>query len=195
MHSGYSACTRQTLFLIIMAVFFIMAVSCSLNYDETHKSAESSKPELAFQSVIFNRYEDSRVTVSFTAEKLEQYRNNMAYARTASFDFWNTKNEKELTGSCRLLGMQQYKNLFSLYDDIHIINVQDESDIKASALQWNSERKTLVSDKSKTVRISKKSIEIEGQCFSAENMTNSYEFSAGVSGSIHTEDPEQELSE
>lgn len=178
--------------LICRSLFFLLSFtmleSCSLNYEVTKKETLHSSPELSFQTAIFNRYENNKVTVSVSAEKIEQYTSNISYAKQASFDFWNTSNERELTGSCRLLGMQTYKNIFTLYDDIHITDIKNESDILATALKWNSEKKSLVSDKSKTVHLSKKSMEIEGVCFSADGQTNSFEFTSGVSGTIHLEE-------
>ncbi len=167
---------------------FSMLASCSLNYEVTKKEIHNNSPELLFQTAIFNRYENNKITVSVSAEKIEQYTSNTSYAKQAYFDFWNDRNERELTGSCRLLGMQTYKNLFTLYDDIQITDIKNKSEIQASALKWNSEKKSLVSDKSKIVRLSKKSMEIEGTCFSADGETNSFEFTAGVTGTIHLED-------
>ena len=112
------------------SLFFLLSFtileSCSLNYEVTKKETLHSSPELSFQTAIFNRYENNKVTVSVSAEKIEQYTSNISYAKQVSFDFWNTSNERELTGSCRLLGMQTYKNIFTLYDDIHITDIKNE---------------------------------------------------------------------
>lgn len=175
---------------LIFLLFLLILNSCSINYEEVRKSANQNKPELSFQDVIFNRYENNRIIVSLDAEKLEQYKSNVSYARKVSFDFWNNNEEKELCGSCRLVGIQPYKNIFTLYDDIYIQDIKTDSEIKASTLQWNSEKKTLISDKSKTVNITKKNITIEGQCFSADGKTNSYEYSSGVSGTINIDSSE-----
>ncbi|MCR5763495.1 MAG: LPS export ABC transporter periplasmic protein LptC [Treponema sp.] len=173
---------------LISFLCFIVFTSCSLNYEVKKREAKNDQPEFLFQNVIFNRYENNRITVSVIAEKLEQYPSNVSYAKQVSFDFWNNSNERELSGSCRLLGMQSYNNIFTLYDNIQITDIKNESDIQASALRWNSEKKTLTSDKSKSVKVSKKSMEIEGTCFSADGDTNYFEFTSGVSGTIHLEE-------
>lgn len=178
--------------LIFKSICFLIGctllASCSLNYEDNRKESLHSSPELSFQTVIFNRYENNKITVSVSADKIEQYTSNVSYAKQASFDFWNEKNERQVTGSCKLMSIQTYKNIFALYDDIQITDIKNESEINASALKWDSGKKFLVSDKSKMVRLSKKKIEIEGTCFSAAEETNSFEFASGVSGIIHLEE-------
>ena len=63
---------KKTLFLIFSVFLFF---SCSVKYEETVR-AEDVVPEFIFSNVELTRFEKNKISVSFTAEQLEQYKNS-----------------------------------------------------------------------------------------------------------------------
>lgn len=178
----------------LIAALLLCAVlpSCSLKYDED-ESSEDDSPELEFTNVDYKKYEDKVMTSEIKADALEQYKSDdTAYAKNASFKSWNKKAELVAEGSCGYLGLDSDKEVYVLFDDIFIDNVEQEFRLEAQSLKWSGKTQMLVSGKEDEVRLERDDVEVTGSGFSASADTRSFEFANPVSGVITTSDDEDE---
>ena len=79
---------KETLFLIFSTLLFF---SCSVKYEETVR-AEDAVPEFIFSNVELKRYEKNKLSISFSAEQLEQYKKSSeSYAKNIEFSAYDDK--------------------------------------------------------------------------------------------------------
>ena len=169
--------------------------SCSLKYDED-ESTEGDSPELEFTNVDYKKYEDKVMTSQIKADALEQYKSDdTAYAKNASFKSWNKNAELVAEGSCGYLGLDSDREVYVLFGDIFIDNVEQEFKLEAQSLKWSGKTQMLVSGKEDVVRLERDDVEVTGSGFSASADTRSFEFANPVSGIITTSDDEGEQGE
>ena len=174
--------------LLVCAVLF----SCSLKYDED-ESTDGDSPELEFVNVDYKKYEDKVMTSQITADALEQYKSDdTAYAKNASFKSWNKRSELVAEGSCGYLGLDSDREVYVLFGDIFIDNVEQEFRLEAQSLKWSGKSQMLVSGKEDEVRLERDDVVVLGSGFSASADTRTFEFSNPVSGIITTSDDDEE---
>lgn len=162
------------------------SLSCSLKYDD-EVSTDSIIPELEIQDVDYKKYENSKLKVQIKAEKLERYKSDgAAFASRASFYTWDEEMVLKTEGSCSLLGMNDQTEIYTLFDDIFINNIDQKFKIRASSLKWNGKKETLVAAKDDTVYIERDDIQISGTGFSASGVDRSFTFDSNVDGLILT---------
>ena len=176
---------KKTIILLFSTVLFF---SCSVKYEETVR-AENVVPEFIFTNVNLSRYENNKLSVTFTAEKLEQYKNSPeSYAQNIEFSSYNKNNELITEGSCKLLSVNTDTEIYTLFDDIQVSSKEDNVKFYSDSLKWNAKTEQLTSGKSDTVRIEKNDAIIYGSGFSASGVSKSFSFSGSVSGQIITKD-------
>ena len=181
----------------LTAALLVCAVlsSCSLKYDEG-ESTEDDSPELEFVNVDYKKYEDKVMTSQIKADALEQYKSDdTAYAKNASFKSWNKKAELVAEGSCGYLGLDSDREVYVLFDDIYIDNVEQEFRLEAQSLKWSGKSQMLVSGKDDEVRLERDDVVVTGSGFSASADTRTFEFANPVSGVITTSDDDDEEEE
>lgn len=173
---------------VILLFSTVLFFSCSVKYEETVR-AEDVVPEFTFTQVDLNRYESNKLTVKFTAEKLEQYKNSSeSFAKNIEFSSYNKKNELTTEGSCNLLAANTDTEIYTLFDNIQVSSKEDNVKFYSDSLKWNAKTEQLTSGKSNTVKIQKDDATIYGSGFSASGVSKSFSFSGSVSGEIITKD-------
>lgn len=173
---------------VILLFSTVLFFSCSVKYEETVR-AEAVVPEFTFTQVDLNRYESNKLTVKFTAEKLEQYKNSSeSFAKNIEFSSYNKKNELTTEGSCNLLAANTDTEIYTLFDNIQVSSKEDNVKFYSDSLKWNAKTEQLTSGKSNTVKIEKDDATIYGSGFSASGVSKSFSFSGSVSGEIITKD-------
>jgi LPS export ABC transporter protein LptC len=176
----------KTTIILLFSTFLLF--SCSVKYEESVR-AESVVPEFTFTNVDLNRYESNKLTVKFTAEKLEQYKNSSeSFAKNIEFSSYNKKNELTTEGSCNLLAANTDTEIYTLFDNIQVSSKEDNVKFYSDSLKWNAKTEQLTSGKSNTVKIQKDDATIYGSGFSASGVSKSFSFSGSVSGEIITKD-------
>ena len=140
---------------VILLFSTVLFFSCSVKYEETVR-AEDVVPEFTFTQVDLNRYESNKLTVKFTAEKLEQYKNSSeSFAKNIEFSSYNKKNELTTEGSCNLLAANTDTEIYTLFDNIQVSSKEDNVKFYSDSLKWNAKTEQLTSGKSNTVKIQK----------------------------------------
>ena len=178
--------------LIVALLMCAVFSSCSLKYDEDETTQDDS-PELEFTNVDYKKYENKVMTSQIQADALEQYKSDdTAYAKNASFKSWNKKAELVAEGSCGYLGLDSDKEVYVLFDDIFIDNVEQEFKLEAQSLKWSGKTQMLVSGAEDVVRLERDDVEVSGSGFSASADTRSFEFANPVSGIITTSDDDED---
>lgn len=189
-----------------IAGFFIFSLflsSCSLKYKRELLS-ENSVPEISFENISLKRYSDNAKTVELTSELLEQYKDtNLAYARNVSFNSFDSSAKINSTGKAALLGINSRDEVYTVFDGIEFVDLDQEIEINGDSLKWNGKSQQLVSAKDKEITIKKDSLVITGKSFSASAISNTFLFSDSVHGqnvsvkkqnAVFTPDESKELS-
>lgn len=175
--------------LLLAASFAALALcGCSLRYNEP-VSATDTSPELEFSDVNYKRYEDRKITAEVTAETLEQYRDtNEAYAQNAHFRSWDDEQNLVNEGECFLLGADSENEIYTLFSNINIENMDQNFSLRAQNLKWDGKNQKLTSGKDDTIFIRRDDVEFQGQGFTADGITHTFTFESQVSGTITTQD-------
>lgn len=176
------------LILVILQVLFF---SCSLKYGST-VSVEDVVPEFSFEDAKYTRVEDGKVSFYLEAGKLEQYKNSSAtYAQDVDFTVYED-GEITVSGECGYLSADTKTEIYSLHDDIYIDSVEKDLKVKAKNLKWDGKTEQLVSGRTDNVTVETSEVKVVGSGFSASGVSNSYEFTAMVSGNIETKEEDNE---
>lgn len=178
-------------FLKYCGIFFLWAIlsSCSLSYRTQSKDVEENVPDLTFSDTNFTRYEDTRKTIVFTADKIEQYNDGTTmYAKNMSFSIFDKDGKEDSSGSCNLMSANTGKGIYELFDNIEIKNNSREIILKANALRWNEKTEQIIGSATDTVSLIKNNTTLEGKNFSASAISNSFSFNGNVAGNVVTED-------
>ena len=176
---------KKTLLLLFSTLLFF---SCSVKYEETVR-AEDAVPEFIFSNVELTRFEKNKISVSFSAEQLEQYKNSSeSYAKKIEFSAYDDKGKLSTEGSCDLLSANTDTEVYTLFDNIEVFSSKENSKFYADSLKWNAKSEQLTSDKSDTIKIEKDDAVIYGSGFSASGISKIFRFSSTVSGEINTKD-------
>lgn len=172
-------------YFFILLMFF----SCSLSYRTQAKDVEENVPDLTFSNTNFTRYEDTRKTIVFTAEKIEQYNNGTTmYAKNTGFSIFDKDGKEDSKGSCNLMSANTGKGIYELFDNIEITSSSREIVLKANALRWNEKTEQLTGSRTDTVSLIKNNTTLAGKSFSASAISNSFSFGENVYGNVVTED-------
>jgi len=176
--------------VILLTILFLTFFSCSLNYG-TEQNPESSVPEFTFSQVAFIRYEDNKMSMDLTAEKLEQYKNDgSSFAKNAYFKTYDKDGILDTDGFCGLLSVNSKNEIYSLFDGISIKIYSQELSITADSLRFNAKTEQLTSGIDQTVTISKKDTSVSGTGFSASGVSRQYSFSNKIEGTVIEKDRE-----
>ncbi len=161
--------------------------SCSLKYDE-ESSVESTIPEFVFSDTKLSRYENNQVTVELNAGTIEQYSNSSdTYIKDIEFKMFDDKNNVTSEGSCGYLFMNTENEIYQLFDDIKFSNKERNLNVFAQNLLWNSLTEQLISTNDEIVEISKDDITIKGKGLSLSTVSDTFEFSGKVEGTVESE--------
>ena len=179
------------LFLALLSA--LLFFSCSLDYG-AEVSVKDKVPEFVFTNTHFTRYENSKKSIEFTADAMEQYASDRSsYAKNAKFLTMDSSGNTETSGSCNLISLNTKKEIYTLYDKIILKNHTDNIEIIAENLKWNAKTEQLTSGADEYVELRKDDIEIYGKGFSATGINLAFSFKSDVQGTIIQEtEPEQE---
>ena len=182
---------KKSIFLALMAVS-VFSLSCSLKYEEP-VNTENVTPELQFKNVNYKKYKNRRLDTQIQAEALERYRgDNTAYAKNASFFAWDEEGNLNTEGKCALLGIDSDNDIYTLFNNIFLHNIDQKFKLRATNLKWNGKTEQLSSGINDTVYLERDDIEIEGSGFSASGISRSFVFENSISGIIKTDDDESD---
>src|SRR5574344_2106237 len=171
----------------ILAVISLFA-GCSLNYVTT-ENTESTVPEFVFSDLVFNRYENGKLTMTSSAIKIEQYKNdNSTFARGLKFTTFQSDGTPDTEGYCSLLAADTGTEQYSFFNNIDILNHKRNIQIFAKNLHWDGKTEQLTSGKNDTLTMVKGGATLTGTGFSASAISDSFLFSGTVSGSITTKE-------
>ena len=174
--------------LIILASIISLSFSCSLNYLKSENS-EDTIPEFSFKNANYSKYESSKKNVSLKAEQLEQYKSdNSVFAKNAEFETFDSDGKEETSGSCQLISANTRKEIYTLYGQIQLNLPKQEMQISADSLNFNKKTEQITSGKNSEVKLIKKDIEMSGYGFSASGVSKTFSFIDSVSGTIVTDD-------
>lgn len=186
---------QRTLFFLLIPLCYF---SCSLDYGDKEEK-KSSSPEFVFYNTNLSRFENGKLSTVLLAEELEQYSNeDSIYGKNLSFTTYNSNGETTMQGSCKMLSANTNTELYYLFDDVLITNIEQNLQIKAENLKWDNNTEQLVSSGERKIILksgetknseteTNATIEVQGDKFSASGIDNSYYFAGPVSGVIVTE--------
>ena len=189
-HQGH-----KIIYALLISVFLIFSLSCSLKYDET-VNAEETNPEFVFTQAKMIRYKNDRESVKVFADSIEQYKDSdITYCKNVSFTTFDDEQQVETEGSCGYLYADSEKEIYELYDGIKLYNKVQNTNFFANMLKWNGKTEQLTGGKRDTARIEKDGTVIYGTGFSASGVSKTFNFSGTVSGEIEAKDKETEEQE
>ena len=189
-HQGH-----KIIYALLISVFLIFSLSCSLKYDET-VNAEETNPEFVFTQAKMIRYKNDRESVKVFADSIEQYKDSdITYGKNVSFTTFDDEQQVETEGSCGYLYADSEKEIYELYDGIKLYNKVQNTNFFANMLKWNGKTEQLTGGKRDTARIEKDGTVIYGTGFSASGVSKTFNFSGTVSGEIEAKDKETEEQE
>ena len=176
---------KKIFFIFVLTFSFI---SCSIKYEDSF-NAEKSVPEFKFEESELARYEKRNVTVSFSAEELEQYKNSSeSFAKNIEFTSYKDDGKISVQGSCGLLAANTDDEIYYLFDNINVYSNEEEVNFSSDSLKWEAKTDQLTSSRTDTVKIEKDGTTIYGTGFSSSGIDKSFRFSGTVSGQIITKD-------
>lgn len=180
--------TGKPRILEILLITLILFTSCSLNYGE-EKDTEESNPEFVFKNAKFHRFEDKKIVMQLAAERLEQYKtNNAMFGQNITFTTWNKNDDIENSGKCALLDINNKDKVYYLFKEIIVRNIDQNVQIRAENLKWDSNSEQLTSGINDIVTVKRDDLEIKGKGFSASGISKSFSFNQTVQGVINTKE-------
>jgi len=181
---------KKSLYFLLLSTFFF-SFSCSLNYMKSENS-EDTIPEFCFRNAQYTKYEASKKNIFLKTEQLEQYKSdNSVFAKNAEFETFSKDGKEETSGSCGLIAANTQKEIYTLYGDIQLNLHKQEMQISADSLNFNKKTEQITSGKNSEVRLNKNDINISGYGFSASGISKTFSFTDSVSGTIKTNDENQ----
>ncbi len=181
---------KKTCKLPLFMLIVLSLSACSLKYEDESIST-ADLPELIFRNVTFSRYKDNALSLSLSAESLEQYKKgDTAYASKANFQTWDSNKNEATRGYCGLLSIQGDAEIYKLFSNILIYDTEQNMTLRAQSLSWNGKTEQLVSGAKEKVTIIRDDLELSGTGFSASGVSRSFAFTNNVSGTINTKEEE-----
>lgn len=169
---------------ILVFPALLLAVSCSLNYG-TEQDSEASVPEFTFTRAVFNRYENSKISLSLQSERLEQYKSDgSSYAKNAQFKTYTKDGDLDTDGFCSLLAAHPDDEIYTLFDGISINIYSQKMTLKADSLRFNGKTEQLTSGEDEVVSIERDGTSAAGRGFSASGVSRKYSFAEQISGTV-----------
>lgn len=172
--------------LLTIFTAFLIFSSCSLKYD-TAVEVDGVVPEFILSNVNMTQYKNGNSSMQMEADRLEQYKGSSeTFAKNLSFKAINDDDKVTSEGKCGYLFSDTEKKVHELYDDIEVINYDDDTKFYADALKYNEKTEQLTGSKTDVVRIEKDGTIIFGSGFAASGITKQFTFSGTVTGDIET---------
>lgn len=179
---------KKIFFVLVLA---LSTISCSIKYQDSF-NAENSVPEFKFEESELTRYEKRKITVSFSAQELEQYKKSSeSFAKNIEFTSFDDNGEVSVQGSCDLLSANTDTETYLLFDNINVYSKKEATTFTSDSLRWDAKTEQLTSGRLDTVKIKKDDVTIYGTGFSSSGIDKTFRFSGTVSGEIITKDNNQ----
>ena len=176
---------KKIFFVLVLA---LSTISCSIKYQDSF-NAENSVPEFKFEESELTRYEKRKITVSFSAQELEQYKKSSeSFAKNIDFTSFDDNGEVSVQGSCDLLSANTDTETYLLFDNINVYSKKEAATFTSDSLRWDAKTEQLTSGRLDTVKIKKDDVTIYGTGFSSSGIDKTFRFSGTVSGEIITKD-------
>ena len=172
-----------------------MLSACSLDYGKS-VNVEDVIPEFRFTDAHYSQYEDNKQTLAVAAEKIEQYKSDgSSYAHKASFRRFDDKGKLDTEGSCDYLSADTQRDLYLLFDNIHVKLYSQDLKISAKTLRFDAKNEQLTCSIDDEVSIQKKDTTITGKGFSASGVSKTFSFANALEGTVITQDAQEESGE
>ena len=176
---------KKIFFVLVLA---LSTISCSIKYQDSF-NAENSVPEFKFEESELTRYEKRKMTVSFSAQELEQYKKSSeSFAKNIEFTSFDDNGEVSVQGTCGLLSANTDTETYLLFDNINVYSKKEATTFTSDSLRWDAKTEQLTSGRLDTVKIKKDDATIYGTGFSSSGIDKTFRFSGTVSGEIITKD-------
>ena len=176
---------KKIFFVLVLA---LSTISCSIKYQDSF-NAEDSVPEFKFEESELTRYEKRKITVSFSAQELEQYKKSSeSFAKNIEFTSFDDNGEVSVQGTCDLLSANTDTETYLLFDNINEYSKKEAATFTSDSLRWDAKTEQLTSGRLDTVKIKKDDVTIYGTGFSSSSIDKTFRFSGTVSGEIITKD-------
>lgn len=173
-------------FFVKIEIFFIFffLFSCSLDYNDATKE-KSNSPEFIFNDAKFIRTENKKISLTFTADTIEQYSGvDAMYGKNIYFVSYDSKNNKSLEGHCNLFSANNETKIYQLFSDIYIHSYDKKAEITAENLRWNGKTENLVGTTDDIVTITTDEFTMSGTGFTASEKDSSFSLQKNISGII-----------
>lgn len=177
---------KSKFFVTVLLFLTILNFSCSLKYSETPEVSDKV-PEFIFNDTSITKYENSKEKMKITAQILEQYKDSsQSYAQQVEFYSFDKKGKLETEGKCGLLSLNTETDIYEMFDNIEVLNHEENTKFFAEVLRWNSKNEQLTSGRGNVVTVQKDDTIIKGSGFSASGISKSFSFKGNVTGEILT---------
>jgi len=168
-------------------------LSCSFDYGNGEGEGYAV-PDMVFESVSADRYENAALSVSISAMTLEMYNSDRIWAASdISFVQYASDGSSavEAEGSAGLLLVNDGDETYSLGEGVSFHILEDNLFLSANDLRWSKKNRTLSGARSGEVVLSKDDgTLIRGVGFFADTASRTYEFAENVSGRLVPDDAE-----
>ncbi|OJF76497.1 MAG: LPS export ABC transporter periplasmic protein LptC [Treponema sp. CETP13] len=174
-------------FFVKFETFFILffLFSCSLDYNDT-TNEKSVSPEFVFDNANFVRTKDEKISLEFSADKIEQYCGvDAMFGTNINFTSYDSQGKKSLEGRCNLFAANNETKIYQLFSDIFIHSYEKKATITAENLMWNGKTENLVGTTDDTVTITTDEFTMSGTGFTASEKDASFSLQKNVSGIIY----------
>ena len=171
--------------LLFFCVSVVIFSSCSFNYNEG-LDIEKKFPEMVMTDVNASRYENSKISLIFTAKTLEIYDADRVWAgESANFTQYDAAGTGtvEAEASAGMFLIDDAAGVYSLGNNTMFRLVRDDMQFDAPDLKWNRTEHRLCGSRSGAVRISSKDgTDITGIGFVADTMSRTFSFTRAITG-------------
>ena len=171
----------------ILPVFIIFfCTACSFNYQELPEQLEP-QPDMIFENVTLQRYENALVDLSVHAKELEMYDEEKIWAgKHINFVQYDNKTQKEsMKGETGILYIDEKSEEYSLGGTVSFQLIEDDFSIRSPALIWKKKENFLSAPADETVTITQKDeVTVEGKSFAANTAAKEFTFNEGTTGTI-----------
>jgi hypothetical protein len=172
---------------VLNVLYLCLFSACSFNYGLTD-GAGAPVPDMVFQNVSVDRYENAALSVSFTAKNLEMYSDDRVWAaENCTFVQYKSGDPQtiEAEGSAGMLLVDDSQQVYSLGDTVRFHLISDNLTFNAPDLRWAKKIQRLSGPRDGEVDITKDDgTVVRGTGFFADTASRSYQFRKSVSGQL-----------
>lgn len=183
-YSGVMKLSRACAPLCAAALF---SVSCSFDYSDA-ADKEPPQPEIVLDGAVASRFSSARLSIAFSAERLELYDADSVWAgRDVSFTQYSEDGagSVEAEGNAGLMLVDNANEVYSLGDSVVFRVTSEGLSFDAPDLRWEKKTNWLYAPKDGLVMISRSDgTAVQGTGFVADTLGWRYEMNESAEGSM-----------